>query len=95
MKLVHYISNDDIYFYVTGVLLLMLLRMLQIVVISAQVWLATSCFAEKPLNKFTTMLVLTGLLRNVSGEFNFVSTCVSIALFVHEDQIEFCTFTPK
>lgn len=53
------------------------------------------CFAEKPLNECTTVLVLTGLLRNVSGEFNFVSACVIIALFVHEDQIEFCTFTPK
>ena len=76
----------------------MLLRKLKNIVNSAHLWFeccTTSCFAEKPLNEFTAVLVLTGLLRNVSGEFNSVSTCVSIALFVREDQIEFCTFTLK
>jgi hypothetical protein len=98
MKLVHYVGNNDIYFSITGVLLLVLLRMLQNIVNSAQLWFeccSTSCLAKKPLNGFSTVLVLTGLLRNVSGKFNFVSTCVSIALFVHEYHIEFCAFTAK
>lgn len=97
-KLVQYVGNNDVYFSITGILLLVLLRMLHNIVNSAHLWFeccATSCLAEKPLNGFTTALVLTGLLRNVSGEVNFVSTCVSIALYVHEYQIEFCTFTPK
>jgi len=97
-KPVHYVSNDDIYFYITGVLLLVLLRILKNIVNSAQLWFVcctASCFAEKPMSEFTAVLVLTGLLRNVSGEFNSVSTCVSVALVVHEEQIEFCAFTPK
>jgi len=72
--------------------------MLKNFVNSAQLWFeccTASCFAEKSLSEFTAVLVLTGLLRNVSGEFNSVSTCDSVALFVHEDHIEFCTFTPK
>jgi len=38
MKLVHYGGNNDIYFSITGILLLVLLRMLQNIVNGAQLW---------------------------------------------------------